>query len=85
MVERAVAENVAIYGVTTGLGSQVTTRIDPAGDRERSLRTLRARAVCVGEPLPRAVVRAAMAARLNGLCAEDPGPAPRPPRRWPRC
>lgn len=76
VVERAVAENVAIYGVTTGLGSQVTTRIDPAGDRERSLRTLRARAVCVGEPLPRAVVRAAMAARLNGLCAGGSGAGP---------
>ena len=62
-----------VYGVTTGLGPRVTTRIDPAGDGEHALRTLRGRAVCVGEPLPREVVRAAMAARLNGLCAGGSG------------
>ncbi len=70
---RAVAGNTAIYGVTTGLGSGVTTRIDPTGDDDASLRTLRARAACVGDPLPRAVVRAAMAARLNGFCIGTSG------------
>ena len=66
-VERAVAGDLPIYGVTTGTGPRVTSRID-AGDAELSLRTLRGRAVCVGDPLPREVVRAAMTARLNGIC-----------------
>jgi len=69
-VRRAVAEERPVYGVTTGLGHGVTTRLDPGGaDGDPALRTLRGRAVCVGEPLPREVVRATMATRLNGLCA----------------
>jgi histidine ammonia-lyase len=72
-VERAVAEGRPSYGVTTGLGSRVTNRIDPDDDGELSLRTLRGRAVCVGEPLSPEVVRAAMATRLNGLCAGGSG------------
>lgn len=72
-VERAVAAGRPIYGVTTGLGSRVTSRIDPGDDGEPSLRTLRGRAVCVGDPLPQVVVRAAMAARLNGICAGGSG------------
>ena len=72
-LDRAVEAGTAVYGVTTGLGHRVTTRIDPAGEGEHALRTLRGRAVAAGEPLPREVVRAAMAARLNGLCAGRSG------------
>jgi histidine ammonia-lyase len=73
-VRRAVAEERPVYGVTTGLGHGVTTRLDPGGaDEDPALRTLRGRAVCVGEPLPREVVRATMATRLNGLCAGGSG------------
>ncbi|MGN6377632.1 MAG: HAL/PAL/TAL family ammonia-lyase [Gaiellales bacterium] len=75
-VERAVADGAAVYGITTGLGSGVTTRLDPASDGDPALRTLRERAVSVGEPLPQATVRATMAARLNGLCAGGSGAAP---------
>jgi len=73
-VQRAVAEERPVYGVTTGLGHGVTTRLDPRqADEEPALRTLRGRAVCVGEALPPEVVRAAMATRLNGLCAGGSG------------
>lgn len=48
-VERAVAAGRPIYGVTTGLGSRVTSRIDPGDDGEPSLRTLR------GEPYASAI------------------------------
>ncbi|HEU0193294.1 MAG TPA: aromatic amino acid lyase, partial [Gaiellales bacterium] len=73
-VQRAVAEERPVYGVTTGLGHGVTTRLDPRrADDDPALRTLRGRAVCVGEPLPAEIVRAAMAARLNGLCAGGSG------------
>jgi histidine ammonia-lyase len=74
VVQRAVAEDRPVYGVTTGLGHNVTIRLDPRrADDDPALRTLRGRAVCVGEPLPAEVVRAAMAARLNGLCAGGSG------------
>jgi histidine ammonia-lyase len=73
-VQRAVDEERPVYGVTTGLGHGVTTRVDPRqADDEPALRTLRGRAVCVGEPLPSEVVRAAMATRLNGLCSGGSG------------
>ena len=50
-VRRAVAEGRPVYGVTTGLGHGVTTRLDPGGaDEDPALRTLRGRAVCVGDP-----------------------------------
>jgi histidine ammonia-lyase len=75
-VERAVSDNAPVYGVTTGLGPRVTTRLDPAADGDPALRTLRERAVAVGQPLPATAVRAAMAARLNGLCTGGSGAAP---------
>ncbi len=67
----AVAEGMPIYGVTTGLGPGVTKRLEPSPDLP--LRTLRGRAVGVGEPLPSELVRAAMTARLNGLCLGGSG------------
>jgi histidine ammonia-lyase len=71
---RAVEAGTPIYGVTTGLGQRVVHELDAAGDAGAvSLRTLRGRATAVGEPLPREVVRAAMAVRLNGLCAGGAG------------
>src|SRR3954470_13382448 len=39
-LDRAVAAGRPVYGVTTGLGHRVTTRIDPPGDGEHALRTL---------------------------------------------
>ena len=75
-IERAVADNAPVYGVTTGLGARVTTRLEPATDGDPALRTLRERAVSVGEPLPPPAVRAAMAVRLNGLCTGGSGAAP---------
>jgi histidine ammonia-lyase len=73
-VSRAVAAGTPIYGVTTGLGPRVVDDLDAPGDAATvSLRTIRGRATAVGEPLPRDVVRAAMAVRLNGLCAGGAG------------
>ncbi len=43
---------------------------------EFSLRTVRGRAMAVGEPLAAEIVRAAMAVRLNGLCAGGAGAGP---------
>jgi histidine ammonia-lyase len=78
---RAAAETVArvagsgqrIYGVTTGLGSRVVDTVDAGQAAVFSLRTLRGRATSVGEPLSRELTRAALALRLNGLCAGGAG------------
>jgi histidine ammonia-lyase len=72
-VARAVESGRPVYGVTTGLGSRVVDAVDGAGAAEFSLRTLRGRATSVGEPLSRELTRAAMAVRLNGLCAGGAG------------
>jgi histidine ammonia-lyase len=69
----ALAAGDPVYGLTTGLGQGVAEQIEPAQAAEFSLQTLRGRAVSVGEPLDRELVRAAMMVRLNGLCAGGSG------------
>lgn len=73
VVELAVAQGRPVYGVTTGLGSRVVDAVDGADAAAYSLRTIRGRAMAVGEPLERELTRAAMAVRLNGLCAGGSG------------
>jgi histidine ammonia-lyase len=73
VVGRAAQSATPVYGVTTGLGSRVLESVDGAAAAEYSLRTLRGRATAVGEPLAAELVRAAMAVRLNGLCAGGAG------------
>ncbi|MFJ8056431.1 histidine ammonia-lyase [Streptomyces sp. NPDC096142] len=67
LVERFLAENRPVYGVTTGFGDNVTEVIDPA-DAERLQRNIvRSHAMSVGEPLPVEVVRAVALMELVGL------------------
>ncbi len=73
LVARAAEADVPVYGLTTGLGHRVVDRIDGHAAAEYSLRTLRGRAMSVGERLPTEVSRAAMAVRCNGLCAGGAG------------
>jgi histidine ammonia-lyase len=73
VVDRAARTGQPVYGVTTGLGSRVVEPVDGMTAAEFSLRTIRGRAVAVGEPLDRELTRAAMAVRLNGLCAGGAG------------
>ncbi len=72
-MDRALETDEPVYGLTRGLGARVDERIEPADAAEFSLRTLRGRAMAVGEPLPSEIVRAAMTVRLNGLCAGGAG------------
>ena len=76
VVRRAARSGRPVYGVTTGLGSRVTEAVSDAAGAEFSLRTIRGRATAVGEPLDRELTRAAMAVRLNGLCAAGAGAHP---------
>jgi histidine ammonia-lyase len=71
----AVHTGTPVYGVTTGLGSRVTERVADDG-ADFSLRTIRGRAVAVGEPLGIELTRAALAVRLNGICAGGSGASP---------
>lgn len=73
VVRRAAHAGTPVYGLTTGLGSRVVERVDGSDAAAFSLRTLRGRAMAVGEPLPAELTRAAMAVRCNGLCAGGSG------------
>jgi histidine ammonia-lyase len=75
-LERALAEARPVYGLTTGLGARVVEAVAPERAAEQSARIVRGRAAAVGEPLPAEAVRAAMLARLNGLCAGGSGASP---------
>lgn len=67
LLEAAVAEGRAVYGVTTGLGSRVTQRLSAEAQRRMALNTVRGRAHSVGAPMDPALVRAAMCVRANTL------------------
>ncbi|MFH6787230.1 MULTISPECIES: HAL/PAL/TAL family ammonia-lyase [Methylobacterium] len=76
IVERYAREDLPAYGLTTGLGAGVDTRL-PAEDLVAfQHRVPLARAVGVGAPLPRESVRALMAARLASMSAGGSGVSP---------
>ena len=67
VVDRAVAAEGPTYGVTTGFGRFVSTRVPGDLAEELQLRLLRSHACGVGEPYPDVIVRAAMLMRANTL------------------
>jgi histidine ammonia-lyase len=70
---RAIDAGAPAYGVTTGLGYMSKVAL-PSEERAALQRTiLLGRAVGVGEPLPREVVRGAMLLRLTGFLSGDVG------------
>jgi histidine ammonia-lyase len=73
VVRQAAEAGAPVYGVTTGLGSRVVHRLGEDEMAAFSLATVRGRAMAVGEPLSPELTRAAMAVRLNGLCAGGAG------------
>jgi histidine ammonia-lyase len=75
LVERLARGDQLIYGLTTGLGAGVDTRL-PADDIEAfQRRAVRARSVAVGPTLPREAVRAMMVARAAGMARGGSGVA----------
>jgi histidine ammonia-lyase len=75
-LEAAIARGDTIYGITTGLGALVRERISPQESAAMQRDVLRSHAAGVGPPLPREVVRAAIALRLNGLLRARSGVRP---------
>lgn len=73
IVERHVAEDLPVYGLTTGLGAGVDTRLAVDDLVTFQLRVPQARAVGVGAPMPNEAVRAMMAVRIAGMAAGGAG------------
>lgn len=76
MVETALARGEAVYGLTTGLGAAVDTRLAPETIAAFQQRAVRARAVGIGERLSTQEVRALLLARLAGLVQGASGISP---------
>ena len=73
VVDRHVASDVPVYGLTTGLGAGVDTRLATEDLVAFQMRVPQARAVGVGAALPREAVRAMMAVRIAGMAAGGSG------------
>lgn len=76
VIERAIAAEQPIYGVTTGLGSRATERLSDEQIADFSEQAIRARAHAVGPIAPIVSVRAAMLVRLNTLLCGASGANP---------
>lgn len=76
VVERSLARGESVYGLTTGLGAAVDTRLAVEEIGAFQQRAIRARAVGVGPVLARAQVRAVLLARLGGLAQGASGISP---------
>jgi len=76
VVERAAAGERPIYGLNTGLGGNLKHRLAPEEITAFQTQFVVGRAIGVGEPLSRAVVRAAMLARANSMALGGAGVSP---------
>ena len=73
VVDRYAAQELPVYGLTTGLGAGVDTRLSTEDLVAFQLRVPQARAVGVGPALATESVRAMMAARISGMAAGGSG------------
>lgn len=76
IIDDAVAEGRPVYGVTTGLGPRVVEALPQDELEAFALTTVRGRAHSVGDDLPEAVCRAALAVRVNTLLIGAAGVRP---------
>jgi len=65
LLEKLVADGVAIYGVTTGIGELARVRISPEQSAELSRRIVYSHSAGTGAPFPEDSVRAAMLLRAE--------------------
>jgi len=85
IVDQAVAAEGPTYGVTTGFGRFVSTRVPGELAEELQLRLLRSHACGVGEPYPDEIVRAALLMRANTLAKGYSGTRPEVAQRLLDC
>ena len=76
VVERVIAENRTVYGITTGFGALASTRIEPGQAADLQLGLVRSHAAGVGDPLPDELVRAMMLLRARTLAQGHSGIRP---------
>ncbi|MFL5149468.1 MAG: aromatic amino acid lyase, partial [Microvirga sp.] len=76
IVDRHAQADAAVYGLTTGLGAAVDTRLPADEMTSFQQRAVAARAVGVGEPLAHDEVRAMLFVRLAGLARGVSGVSP---------
>src|SRR5437588_4706860 len=76
VVERAVAEERTVYGVTTGFGALAHTRIAPADAERVQQAVVQSQAAGMGEPVRPEVVRAMQLLRARPLAAGASGARP---------
>lgn len=76
VIDEAVATGRPVYGVTTGLGPRVVEALPREELEAFALTTVRGRAHSVGDDLPEAVCRAALAVRANTLLIGAAGVRP---------
>src|SRR5947209_9352237 len=67
LVEKMIEEKKIVYGVTTGVGSLSTERIEPDKIRQLQLNLVRSHACGVGEPLSAEETRGLLLLRAHGL------------------
>ena len=67
MVDKMIAEQRVVYGITTGFGKFATVTIGPKDMQDLQKNLIMSHAVGVGNPLPEDVVRAMMLLRANSL------------------
>jgi histidine ammonia-lyase len=73
VVEAALASGRAVYGLNMGLGHMKDTRLPQDQLRELQRAMVDGHAGAIGPPLPAAIVRAAMGARVNGIARGGSG------------
>jgi len=76
VVERAVAGDKTVYGITTGFGALANTRIDPSQAATMQVNLLRSHAAGVGPPVPEPIVRAMLLLRARTLSQGHSGVRP---------
>lgn len=76
VVERAVAEDRVVYGVTTGFGALANTHIEPDQAERLQVSLIRSHAAGVGDALPDPVVRAMLLLRARTLAQGYSGVRP---------
>jgi len=73
VIEAVLATGKPVYGLNTGLGHAKDTRLAPEAIRAFQTSMLRGHAGAMGPPMPTELVRAAMAARVNGMARGGSG------------
>jgi len=79
LVEKAVASDSIVYGITTGFGALASTRVSPNQAADLQVNLLRSHAAGVGRPLPDELVRAMLLLRARTLSQGHSGVRPEIP------